>query len=219
MAQDNYELPFPRGKCSTDGIQLANPTGSSSRLTGISATPLFGVDSGTTFSNIYRPDFAGFIGNCRDTKNGSNVIMKLRAVQNATGAAITVARKGIAFDITKGRFAICASSLTPTAGHISRPIDDMYAVGYSIPAGDWFWVVEEGPCEVLVTNGSTVNQGNEASVYSDGTFKNSAAGDVPTGVWRGPLANAADASSLTGNGTLTWILYVCGALSLNETNG
>jgi meiotically up-regulated gene 157 (Mug157) protein len=72
-------------------------------------------------------------------------------VKNDTGSAITAANKFCEFSTTSARDFGGRVGTFPadTAGAVVKPLDDAYAAGYSIPANDMFYVVEDGLCDVL----------------------------------------------------------------------
>lgn len=93
----------------------------------------------------------GKIFEVEDTVHNTGTKILLRCVRNATGAAITVTRTFVQFGITAldmGRV-IDAFAGDCVAGDVSKPIDDGYLVGFSIPSLDLFYVVEAGFCSVL----------------------------------------------------------------------
>ena len=84
-------LPFPRGQTAGAGLTLASPAGDGSRISPMatgalnsSKSPFF--DNDGTSSSKFRPDIIGKIFHVRDTKNGTDQDMLLRAVQlNCSG--------------------------------------------------------------------------------------------------------------------------------------
>lgn len=183
-------LPFPRGLTASAGIQIAGPTG-----TLISQLPTTTGLVGE--ATAYRPDLAGLVVETTDTVLGTKRPMRLRCVQAA--ADITVARKGIQFSSTAKLFgAVTASTPIPssgTAGLAAAVIDPAYATGKVIPKYDWFYVVEEGPAQVLV--GTQVTAGGSVMIDGNGKAAPATAGSAVIGT--------ADQTVAADSNALVWI--------------
>ena len=74
-------------------------------------------------------------------------------------AAITVARVGVEFDTDAGEYDHLVNAICDTAGAYGWPIDDKLVVGSTIPANDLFYLVVDGPCQMLTSATSS----NEAA--------------------------------------------------------
>jgi len=148
-------LPFPRGTTFQQGLSL---------------TP-----TDTSFQ-----DLEGKIFESHDTVHGTGRMIKLRVVKNDTGAVITVARRFVTFSTTSAYDYGSRVSGFSGAGNVCKPIDDKYAVGFEIPDDDLFYVVEEGPCNVLTEASAVALTGtgnvvaSDASGYVNGTPCNQA---------------------------------------------
>jgi hypothetical protein len=89
-----------------------------------------------------------------DTVHGLGGTVKLRVIRNITGSAITPANKFVEmtaaaagdFGRNSGGFGASVSA----AGVVCKPMDDAYPTTTNlIKDDDLFYVVEEGPCNVL----------------------------------------------------------------------
>lgn len=125
------ELPFPRGKTAADGLMTPTAT--------------------------WRSEIEGKAYWAQDTQHSTSTPVALLVVRNATGSAITVARKFAEFSVAAAKACVGKISTFPcdTAGGVALPLDDAMTVGASIPANDLFYVVLFGFCSVLT--GSAVN--------------------------------------------------------------
>jgi hypothetical protein len=93
-------------------------------------------------------------------------------VKNDLSAAITVARELYAFATTSPNDFGRRISALSGAGAICKPLDDAYAVGFSIPDNDIFYVVESGPCDVNTTTGLIgLTAGMSVSSAANGLLK------------------------------------------------
>ena len=189
------ELPFPRGQTATGGIMYTAVTGTgdkSSPITGTTktATPdagtaIFNTDqtiSAALKSALFRPDLAGKIVETVDTVNGTNRPVLLRCVQNGTGVDITLPgttavpqRLCVQFSRVTGRSsgvvvlrAGVAQGAALDVGSVMKPIDDAYPIGTVIKAGDWFYVLDSGPCNISVGASSAVVSGHLLTGDADG---------------------------------------------------
>lgn len=136
-------LPFPRGKTYGDGVLT---------MTATLASALEG--------KLYR---------VADTVNGTGFDVVLRCVRNKKGSTITVARTFAQFAVAAAgewgrKIAVTGSGCT--ADLPSSGIDDAYEVGFEILDKDLFYVVDEGPVQVLTGN-SGVNLANGVPVACD----------------------------------------------------
>jgi hypothetical protein len=140
----NKHLPFPRGSTlNEDGLLTL---------------------AGTEFAKL-----EGTLYEVEDSVHNTGRTVLLRLVRNGNASAITVARKGVEFSVaTAGDWGGVAAGICDTAGAVGKPIDDAYAVGKSIAAKDYFYVVEAGPCNIL-TEASSVNLAAGAAVAFDNT--------------------------------------------------
>jgi hypothetical protein len=214
-------LPFPRGSTATgSNVQIAGPRGLVSQL------PSSAGD--VTEGSAFRKDLAGCIGQTRDKElsntsstttaatdgviktPGTNRLLHLLAVQ--AGAKIIIDHVGqlIAFDSTAKQFGVVATE-TSVDGGICRPIDNAYAVGFTIQKYDWFWVVWSGPCYANVATGvTTVAQGPVACEGADGFVTNAAAGDYILGTFD---------AAVTGDDATLALIYVRGSLEDSDPAG
>lgn len=113
-------LPFERGRTFSDAGMVT-------------------MDDGT-YSHLEGQRFK-----CEDTVHGTGQKITLLVVKNDTGAAITAARKFYKFSVTDAKdFGRRVAGVASTAGMVCKPLDDAYTVGFSIPAGDLFYVTDEG---------------------------------------------------------------------------
>jgi len=108
----------------------------------------------------------GCVREVPDTVHGTGTKVKLRAVKNASGSAITIARKFYKFDTGALDLGREIKGLNNVAGGLCKPMDDAYTVGNTIAAGDVFWVVESGYC-YGVTEASSVNLAAGDAIASD----------------------------------------------------
>lgn len=136
-------LPFPRGQTWADG--QVTPTASSAA------------------------DLLGKVYEVPDTVHDTGLMVKVRVVKNDS-TAITVARKVVAYGTATNDFGRFANGFVAAAGGFGKPLDDAYTVGASIPANDLFYVVENGPCDVLstVAASGSVSAGEEVSCGATG---------------------------------------------------
>ena len=204
-------LPFARGQ-TAGSVLLANPSGSGAMVSQIPTYPLYDTDGTNAAANktaginagvptFYRNDLASkcylVLASMTDPNAAAKVTAGtaaggvatienkvLRAVQNGTGAALVVTAIGMAvqFDTSAGRNGVVVNTKTGTGGKMSKPIDDAYPVNYSIAAGDWFYVVEQGL--TLVTTSSSPSNGGEAKGNGDGTFTTAGQGTAVCGTFR-----------------------------------
>lgn len=137
----NSQLPFPRGD-----------------------TFYGGGGNGLTLTATMAAHLEGTIYEVPDTVHGLGGKVQLRIVRNDTGGAITAANKfcemaaAAAGDYGRRVDTFPAN----TAGAVCKPLDDAYAAGLSIPANDLFYVVEAGPCSVLVAGAVTTSAAGTA---------------------------------------------------------
>lgn len=136
-------LPFPRGDTMSQGGAM-------------------------TLSDTSYQDLEGKIFWSHDAKHNTGRGIKLRVVKNDTGGDITVTQRFMGFSLGANDFGARAAEVS-AAGEVCKPIDDMYAIGFTIPDDDLFYVIEEGPCYVL-TETSTValDAGNVVATDSTG---------------------------------------------------
>lgn len=128
MVDFRYTLPFPRGSTMSD----------------------FGtVSIDTTNPEWFYDNLCGRVYEAPDTvHNLPGRQVKLRVVRNHSGSAITVARKFMKYTTANGETErYCAG--VATKGGYGKPLDDAYTVNASIPVNDLFYVVEQGPCDIL----------------------------------------------------------------------
>jgi len=135
-------LPFPRGGTASDWGQVT-------------------LDD-TTYDHL-----EGKIFEVPDTVHGTGQLVKLRAVKNDSGSAITVARAFMGFSKTSAHDFGRRCNGTAAAGAPCKPMDDAYTVGQSIPDDDIFFVVEEGPCYVKTEASAVALTGTGNVVASD----------------------------------------------------
>jgi len=142
-------LPFPRGKTFSQNADSTKFTLSDQNFKSL---------EGKTFE-------------VTDTVHGTGEKIKLRVVKNDSGAAITVAAdRLVMFSVTSDTdFGNRVSGYNTVAGGVCKPIDDDYAVGFSIPDDDLFYIIEEGLCDIEAENtgisaGNAVASNNTAQV-------------------------------------------------------
>lgn len=139
MARISNKLPFQRGTTWSEG------------KTAPTAAFTLGIEG-----NLYE------VADTVHSLAGQKTV--LRAVRNGS-TALTVARRCVSFS-TLGRV---VTDLTPSAGDPTKPIDDAYVVGATIPAYDYFYLVEEGPCDIQEsTSSSSLAVGTLVQVTVDG---------------------------------------------------
>jgi len=128
---------------------------------------------------------------------GSQVCLRLCRAESA----ITVARKFVDWGTDAGDFGRYVADLTPTAGAPTKPLDDKYTVGDTIPANSLFYVVEEGPC-YCTTEGSSVNlsAGDPVATDTSGCVNGTAAAAGET-----VIGQIDAASTTTGENVLVWV--------------
>jgi hypothetical protein len=118
-----------------------------------------------------------------DTQHSTGELVCLRAVR--AESELTVVRKFVAWGTDAKDFGRTVSGFDPTAGTPTKPIDDAYTAGDTIPANSIFFVVESGPCNV-VTESSSVNLSAHDAVAADSAGcvngAAAAAGETPVGV-------------------------------------
>jgi hypothetical protein len=129
----------------------------------------------------------GKIYEAPDTVHDTGKPIKLLVVQNETGGDITVARKFGSFRATTAKDfgRIIGAFPNTTAGGVAVALDDKYTVGTTILEHDLFYVVLEGPCNVL-TAAAVNSLAANIGVVSDnaGLIANKAApaaGEFPVG--------------------------------------
>jgi hypothetical protein len=147
-------LPFPRGSTWSD---YAN--------------------SGITLSDTEPPaDLEGKVfGPLPDTKHGTAHDVYLRVVKNDLDSDLdvsTYANTCLEFSATTAKDFGARAVVTPTSeGGLAKPIDDAYdSTGQDIPAYDLFYVVEAGPCNVMMASGAQ-NQGVPQMADTAGALK------------------------------------------------
>lgn len=162
MSQTNHLMPFLRGTTYGDG-QLT--------LTDATAEKLKGMVFETT-----------------DDLHGTGNSVMLRVVQNDSGSALTIARIGkcVPFTTSNVSFGKRASATLAGAGVVAKPIDDYYTEkGVSeIPANDLYYVVEEGPCDLMGDASHSLDSdavGTPVSVSGSGLIDSSEDGHFVVG--------------------------------------
>ncbi len=146
-------LPFPRGKTYGDGVVTLD------------------VTNYDTAKHL-----EGTVHEVEDTVHGTGVKVFLRIVKNRSGSAITAARKFYRWytgSLAMGRRILGVANVD---GQLCKPLDDKYVVGVSIPNGDLFYVLEEGPCSVTTEAASVSLVGGDAVTTDQlGVIKGTAA--------------------------------------------
>ena len=198
-------LPFPIGTTAGSKVTYSSPDGSGARISPMPSSPLYDTDGTSAQANntankittptFFRGDLAGKRYSILSQITDPNITgslagqiteepVTLRAVQNGTGAALVISVIGqtMQFDTAHGRNGVVVSSKTGSAGKMSKPAHDAYPAGFSVPAGDWFYVVEEGPC--LVTTSGSPSNGSEAKADGSGNFTTATQASVACGVFR-----------------------------------
>jgi hypothetical protein len=127
-------LPFPRGSTYSDKSLVSTA-----------------ADIGSSYPGM---QYAGQIYTVPDTVHKKHPFVRLRVVHNHT-TALTVARKCVEFTTGAGESGRYITAITNGQGDLGKPIDDAYTVGFVIAKNDMFYVVDEGPCDVLVTASQT----------------------------------------------------------------
>lgn len=153
-------LPFPRGRTASDkGL--------------------------VTLSDSWCDYLEGTMWVVQDTIHKSAVPTHLMIVKNDSTAAITVARLLYKFSTTDAYdFGRRIAGLNTTAGGICVPIDDAYAVGFSIPDNDLFYVIVRGFATLTATASSPNLYRGLTVLTSDnaGKVTEAAAGNFPLGI-------------------------------------
>ena len=114
----------------------------------------------------------GAIFDATDTEHGTSVPIKLRVVKNDSGGDLTAARQLMGWSTTSdtdlGRR---SDGYTGAQGERCKPLDDAYAVGFTIPEDDLFYCLESGYCDVN-GDGTAVDLtvGDEVCTQNDGTM-------------------------------------------------
>lgn len=127
-------LPFPRGSTLSDKKLLSTAADSNSKYPG--------------------ENLCGQTYIVPDTVHKLHPFVQLRAVRNHT-TALTVARKLVELTTAAGESGKYITALSNALGDKALPIDDAMTVGYVIPYNDVFYVVDEGPCDILATSSQT----------------------------------------------------------------
>ena len=94
-------------------------------------------------------------GNVYEVPNSKHLLgstVKVRVVQ-LDGTAITGAKRGVAFGTGEGDFGRKVSGYVSAAGAVGKPIHESYN-GLTIANGAQFYVVEEGPVDILYETSS-----------------------------------------------------------------
>lgn len=130
------------------------------------------ADGEITMSLTTAKALEGRIYEVPDDVNGTGLTVKLRVVRNVTGSAITVARAFCQFKADDagaqwGRH-IGADGSGCTADLPSSAMDDAMIVDASIVENDLFYVVDEGPVQV-VTGATAVDLNPHVGVACDGS--------------------------------------------------
>ena len=147
-------LPFPRGKTYADGVVTLDVT---------------------TYDTAKHLE--GTIHEVEDTVHGTGEKVFLRIVKNESGAAITAARKLFYFGVSALDFGRRILGLTFAAGQVCKPLDDGYPIGFSIPDGDLFYVVEKGLCDILLEpTAVALSQGDAVTCDTQGFLDGAVAG-------------------------------------------
>ncbi|MFZ5832397.1 MAG: hypothetical protein ACOY3P_20110 [Planctomycetota bacterium] len=123
--------------------------------------------AGVTVPDTDANQLMGQLFTVDDTIHDSGKDVTLRLVRNDSGAAITVARRCCGFaGVDAEEYGGAVDGYVGAAGEVGKPIDDAYPVGTVIPANDYFYVVDAGPCKVK-TSASTVNLAVHSAVTVD----------------------------------------------------
>jgi len=108
-----------------------------------------------TLANVNLDHLLGATFVVPDTEHDTGAEVVLRLVKNDSGSAITFDNQIVRFGYDSKDFGRKVDGTTNVAGMIGLPIDDAFTDSYSIPANDYFYVVQKGPCTVR-TNASSV---------------------------------------------------------------
>lgn len=161
MPHPRFSLPFSRGTTFYDG-----------------ATPDSSADHthlvGQTFVTVDRDT-----DEARAHSDGTGLPVKLRCVK-ASAAISNVAGKALAFGTDSKDLYRIVDALVATAGHYGLPADPAFALTDDIQANDLLFVVEEGPCEVLLAG--TVAVGDLVTTNASGHFVKYSGSGVAIGV-------------------------------------
>lgn len=170
----NANLPFPRGMTYEDSG--------------------FVTPGDTKFEHL-----EGQIYECEDTVHGTGRTILLRVVKNDT-TDITVARKFMKFSSSSAKdFGGRIAGYCTVAGQLCKPLDDAYTVGQILPAGEHFYVIEEGYVNVNTNAGSiSLDSGDAVATTADGRIYGSKAfaGQYIAGVADMPMSTANTASRI-----------------------
>ena len=109
----------------------------------------FGGASGMTLSGVSIEKLVGATFVVPDDVHETGAQVTLRLVKNDSGSAITFNNQIVRFGTDSKDFGRYVDGTTNVNGMIGLPIDDAYAASYSIPDNDYFYVVQQGPCDVL----------------------------------------------------------------------
>ncbi len=147
-------LPFPRGKTYGDGVVTLD------------------VTNYDTAKHL-----EGTIHEVEDTVHGTGEKVFLRIVKNESGSAITAARKLFSFGLSPKDLGRRIRRLAFIKGMLCKPLDDKYVVGFSIPDGDLFYLVETGFCTIqLESTAVALSQGDAVTTDQSGLLDGAVAG-------------------------------------------
>lgn len=108
----------------------------------------FAGHSGMTLADVSIDHLVGRTYVVPDTQHATGYDVILRLVKNTTGSDITVANQIFRFGTDSKDFGRYVDGTTNLAGMIGLPIYDGYTAGSTILANDYFYVVQQGPCDI-----------------------------------------------------------------------
>lgn len=165
-------------------------------------------------------DAKNIIGQCYEVPDvtwGGGQPIILRAVQNASGGALTTAQRCLSFTAgTVDEWGTKVDGLAATGGELAKPLDDYYDGKIStIAEHDVLYVVDRGLCDILTTSGTNglVAQATQVQMMAEGMVGLAATDDVSIGTLVEPTAN------LPGTATSAPVtVFVHGGLNTTRTD-
>ena len=139
-------LPFPRGQTASCGGVI-------------------------TMTSTMFTELEGRLYDVDDTEHDTGRVVTLRVVRNASGGAITIKQKPVSFNVGASKYwgGRIDGEAGATVGELCKPIDDYYNTRLTtIPNHDLFYVVDDGPCDVLPQATSEIAAGKGVMVTADG---------------------------------------------------
>jgi len=161
----------------------------------------FGGASGMTLANVNLDHLVGATFVVPDTEHSTGAEVVLRLVKNDSGAAITFSNQIVRFGTDAKDFGRKVDGTTNVLGMIGLPIDDAFTSSYSIPANDYFYVIERGPC-TIATDGSACNLVAHEPVTPNAS---GALGPIAAGTGEFILGTVDEDEGTAASTTLVWV--------------